>query len=102
MLQPILENNLDKVVELCKQHQVEKLYAFGSVCTDRFNDESDVDLLYQFKDGVSLYDYADNFFDFQFKLEDLFKREVDLVSLKNLSNPHFITVMNRTKTPLYE
>ena len=51
-------------------------------------EESDVDLLYQFKNGVSLDVYADNFFDFQFKLEDLFKREVDLVSLKNLRSKY--------------
>jgi predicted nucleotidyltransferase len=101
MLQPILKDNLDKVAVLCKEHQVEKLYAFGSVCTDKFNDESDVDFVYRFSNNISLEAYADNFFDFLFKLQALFKREVDLVSEEYLSNPHFIKVMNRTKTPIY-
>lgn len=102
MLQPILKNNLPFISRLCKEHKVEKLYAFGSVCTDNFNEKSDVDLLYQFEENLPLEIYADNFFDFQFKLEDFLKREVDLVSLKQLSNPHFINVVNRTKTPIYE
>lgn len=101
MLQPILKDNLPVVAELCKQHQVEKLYAFGSVCTEDFNEESDVDLLYRFKQDVPLETYADNFFDFQLKLESLLQREVDLVAEEYLSNPYFIKVMNKTKTPIY-
>ena len=102
MLQPILKNNLEQVAALCKAHNVEKLYAFGSVCTDNFNEESDVDLLYRFNKDVSLESYADNFFDFHEKLESIFNREVDLVAEEYLSNPYFIKVMNKTKTSVYE
>jgi uncharacterized protein len=31
------------IVKLCEEHKVKSLYAFGSVLTDHFNDESDVD-----------------------------------------------------------
>jgi len=34
-----------KLIEVCKAHKMSKLYAFGSVVTDRFNDQSDVDLI---------------------------------------------------------
>ena len=32
-----------EIIKLCKGHKVKSLYAFGSVLTDKFNDESDID-----------------------------------------------------------
>jgi predicted nucleotidyltransferase len=54
------------------------LYAFGSVLTPNFNTNSDVDLIVDFKD-IDVKDYADNYFDFKFTLQDIFKRKVDLL-----------------------
>ena len=34
-----------QIADLCRRYSVERLFAFGSVLTDRFNDESDVDFL---------------------------------------------------------
>ena len=34
-----------QIADLCRRYSVERLFAFGSVLTDRFNDESDVDLI---------------------------------------------------------
>ena len=68
----LVEINIHKIIELCKRFHVRKLWVFGSILTDRFNDESDVDLCVDFdKSKISLPDYADNFFDFQYALEDL-------------------------------
>ncbi len=101
MLQPILKDNLEKVAALCKEYQIEKLYAFGSVCTDRFNEESDVDLLYRFKESVALQQYETNYLHFEDKVKMLFNRQVDLVPEKYLSNPYFIQKINETKTLIY-
>lgn len=68
----IIESNIGKINVLCTKHKVEKLFAIGSVLTNRFQSESDIDLVVNFN-GVELYDYADNYFDFKFSLEDLFK-----------------------------
>ena len=38
---------------------------------------------------------------FDAKFEDLFRRPVDLVTDKSLSNPYFIDSVNQTKTLLY-
>ena len=38
-------NYLPGIIALCKKHKVKKLFAFGSVLTNRFNDKSDIDLL---------------------------------------------------------
>lgn len=101
MFQPILQNKLKEVVQLLKVHNVKRAYAFGSVCTDDFNDESDIDILIGFE-KVPFDGYAQNFWDLEAKLQALLKRPVDLVPEHTLRNPYFIQVVNKTKTPLYE
>src|SRR5437016_9582179 len=97
----IITNNLDKIQSLCRQYRVKELYAFGSVIDERkFNDKSDVDLLVEFRE-VPLMEYADNYFDLLFSLQNLLKRDVDLVTVKSLKNPVFIRVVNRTRIPVY-
>ena len=71
----LLQNKMNELVSLCRVHGVEKLSAFGSVCTDNFSNESDVDLLVSFG-KVPLETYADNYFDLKEELENLFSREV--------------------------
>ena len=97
----ILSENIDKIRTLCVNHNVKSLYAFGSVCTDKFNETSDIDLLISFN-SMEFGDYADNYFSIADKLEEILKRPVDLVTEKSLSNPYFINSINRTKTSIYE
>jgi len=96
----ILTDKLNLLTEICKTYHVDKIYAFGSVCTDRFNDNSDIDFLVYFE-PMDYGDYADNYFQLCDKLESLFKRKVDVVTDKSLSNPYFIKTLERTKTVLY-
>jgi len=99
-MQRLLIDNLDRIKNLCKNHNVKTLFAFGSVCTDKFNDKSDIDFLISFNQ-MDYGDYADTYFDLADKFENLFKRPVDLVTDKSLSNPYFIDSINKTKTLLY-
>ena len=87
---------------LCKKFTVNNLYLFGSATGDNFRSDSDIDLLVTFSDEVPLLDYGDNYFDFKYELEDLFKRKVDLVTEKSLTNPYLIQSINRNKQLLYE
>lgn len=97
----IIETNITSIEKLCKENKVEKLYAFGSVLSDKFNSESDLDFVVSFNESIELLDYADNYFNFLFSLEDLFKRGIDLVSEKSLQNPYFIEELNNTKKLIY-
>lgn len=97
----IITNNLTHINAICKHHHVKQMWAFGSVCTDKFNDKSDIDLLVAF-DVMNYGDYADNYFLLCDTLENLFKRKVDLITNKSLSNPYFISSINKNKTVLYE
>lgn len=45
----LISDNIERIKSLCMTHNVESLFAFGSVCTDKFNDKSDIDLLISFK-----------------------------------------------------
>ncbi len=98
----LIELNLYKIFELCRKYRVKTLSVFGSILTDRFNDESDVDLLVEFDttDHES-WDYVGNYFGFQEALEALFGRKVDLVVEKSLSNKIFIKNVLRTKQLIY-
>ena len=47
------------------------MFVFGSILTNRFNDESDVDMLVTFN-KAEVKDYFSNFFDFKYSMEDMF------------------------------
>lgn len=96
----LVERHIDKISDLCLEHRVVRLFAFGSVLTDRFKNDSDVDLLVEFQ-GVELYDYADNYFDFKFSLENLFKRNVDLLEDKAITNPYLRQSIDSSKQLIY-
>ena len=100
----LIELNLEKIYELCRKYKVKTLSVFGSILTDRFNDESDVDLLVTFipHDPDSLeFDYVSNYIDLAESLEKLFERKVDLVVESALRNQYFIANVNRTKQLIY-
>ena len=95
-----INQNISGIESLCKSHNVKKLYAFGSVVTENFNDKSDVDLIVSFG-NVSLLEYADNYFDLKFSLENLFKRQVDLIEEKAIKNPYFKTQVETKRKLIY-
>ncbi len=86
---------------LCKKYRVTTMYVFGSANTDAFNENSDIDFLISFRNDVGLNEYADNYFDLMFELEELFGRNVDLVVEKTLTNPYFIRSIEQTKQLIY-
>ncbi|MCF6307967.1 MAG: nucleotidyltransferase domain-containing protein [Flavobacteriaceae bacterium] len=100
-MKTILSKNLIEIKALCNLHNVKSLFVFGSVMTDKFDKNSDIDLLISFKPHSDSGDYADNYFSLVNKFEKLFQRSVDLITDKSLSNPYFIQSINKTKTLLY-
>lgn len=99
-MNPLITDNLNRITVLCKLHNVKTLFVFGSVCTDSFNDKSDIDMLIAFE-PMDYGDYADNYFDLADKFENVFCRPVDLITDKSLSNPFLIDTINKTKTQVY-
>ena len=75
-------------------------YVFGSVLTDRFTDKSDIDLIVDIDSNDPL-DYADNYFNLKFALEDLLNRQIDLLENKAIKNPYLRENIDNSKTLLY-
>jgi len=75
----------EQVAALCQGLGLKRLALFGSALTERFNAESDVDLLAEFKPGAvtTLLDRGR----IQMEFERLFKRKVDLAELRLIDNP---------------
>ncbi len=67
----------------CRRHHIRKLSLFGSVLTDRFGPESDVDVLVEFESGavVGLFEMAA----MEIELGEMVGREVDLRTPEDLS-----------------
>ena len=85
-----------------QRHKIKRAYAFGSVCTNEFNAESDVDFIVRLEDGLDPIEYTENYFAAIHALESLLKRSVDFVAEETMQNPYFIKVVNKTKTLIYE
>jgi predicted nucleotidyltransferase len=95
-----LDNYITSLKNLCQQNKVKSLYVFGSVLNDEFNDQSDIDLVVDI-DSNDPFDYADNYFNLKFALQELFKRPVDLLENKAIRNPFIRKNIDRTKYLIY-
>ena len=95
-----LETYRIAIDKLCEIYKVKRLYAFGSVLTDNFTKESDIDLVVEFS-NVKLEDYADNYFDFKFSLQDIFKRPIDLLEEEAIKNPYLRQSINQQRQLVY-
>ncbi|MGB4776210.1 MAG: nucleotidyltransferase domain-containing protein [Daejeonella sp.] len=96
----ILENHTSAISKLCEAHKVKTLYAFGSLLTEKFNNESDIDLIVEFE-PLDVLDYADNYFDLKFALQEILKRPVDLLEDKAIKNPYFRKTINQQRQLVY-
>ncbi len=99
-MQRLIQDKLDELKLLCQNYDVKAMYVFGSVCTEKFSEDSDIDLLISFKE-ISIEKYTDNYFELHYKLEKLFNRKIDLLTENSLSNRYFIESIEETKQLLY-
>jgi predicted nucleotidyltransferase len=96
-----LEIYKEEINTLCRKNNVKFLYVFGSVLTEKFTEESDIDLIVDI-DYDDPIDYADHYFSLKFELEDLFNRQIDLLENKAIRNPFLRDSIEKSKTLLYE
>jgi predicted nucleotidyltransferase len=84
--------------------RVKKLYLFGSLLTDHFDEEkSDIDLLVEFDEtGLKPEEIGELFLHFLSALEDLLDKKIDLVRNKHFRNKYFQEELDKTKVLIYE
>jgi hypothetical protein len=96
----ILNQHINQINELCELNKVRTLFAFGSVTNENFNSDSDIDLVVDIDDNDPI-SYSDKYFDLKFQLEDILRREVDLLEQKSIRNQFLRREIERTKVQIY-
>jgi len=96
----IVEEKSEEIQKTCKEHKVGALYAFGSVASNTFSEESDIDLLVIFGQGYEFGAFA-QYFDFKEKLETILNHPVDLVCYQAIRNTVFKHEVDTTKKLLH-
>ncbi|MEA3317158.1 MAG: nucleotidyltransferase family protein [Bacteroidota bacterium] len=76
---------------LSNEFSVKKIGLFGSYSDNLQNEESDIDILVEFKKPIGW-----KFFSLEKYLEDIFKRKVDLVTKKALKKQLKDRILNQT------
>jgi predicted nucleotidyltransferase len=84
----------------CFTHNVEELYTFGSILTDKFTAESDIDFIVLIRSEDPI-EYAEHYFELKFELENIFNRKIDLLEQKAIKNKRFEELINRQKVLVY-
>lgn len=96
----ISEKNIERIKQLCKEYKVKNFSVFGSVLTDNFSSESDIDFVVDFEENDPL-EYTDLYFQLKDKLEHLLKRQIDLIEERGIKNSFFRKEIDESKVVLY-
>ena len=98
----LIENERDKLEELCVRYHVRRLALFGSATSDAFDHgSSDLDFAVEFA-LLDPHQHKESYFGLLFALEDLFERPVDLAEYATIRNPFFRRALAETEVTLYE
>jgi predicted nucleotidyltransferase len=96
-----IEKIKPEIERVCRSLPVKRLGLFGSALSQNFSQNSDIDILVIFDSDENI-DLFDKYFELKEQLQEIFKREVDLVVDKKFKNPVFREVVARTRTIIYE
>jgi predicted nucleotidyltransferase len=96
-----LDKYINQIRTLCDRNKVKYLFVFGSILSDKFAESSDIDLIVDINSDDPI-DYAENYFNLKFQLEDLLNRPIDLLEERALNNPFLKESINKSKKLLYE
>ncbi len=88
--------------DLCANHKVKSLYAFGSSITDRFDPiTSDIDLLVEIE-TVDPIERGEKLLDLWDKFETFFNKKIDLLTESSIKNPILKKNIDQTKILIYD
>jgi len=96
----ISDENIKQIRQLCKECRVKNFSVFGSVLTDNFSSESDIDFVVDF-DEKDPFKYTDLYFQLKEKLEQILKRQVDLIEERGIKNQFFKKEIDDSKVVIY-
>jgi predicted nucleotidyltransferase len=101
-LKQSIHNSMQEFISLCKKHNVQSLYAFGSSVNGEFDEQSsDFDFLVEVGD-VDPVQKGENLLAIWDKFEQLFQRKIDLLTESSIRNPVLKRTVDRTKVLIYD
>jgi hypothetical protein len=92
--------NIDTIKALCDKYHVRSLFAFGSVTRDELKADSDIDFVVDIDSNDPLA-YSDDYFGLKFQLEQLLKRQIDLLEFRAIKNQYLRQNIDNTKVMVY-
>lgn len=96
----ISEKNLSRIKSLCKEYRVKNFSVFGSVLRDDFSSDSDIDFVVDFNENDPI-KYTDLYFQLKDRLEQILKRQIDLIEERGIKNPFFRKEIDESKVVIY-
>jgi predicted nucleotidyltransferase len=98
----LIEQKRQELAALCVRFRVGRLELFGSAAAaeDLDDQRSDLDFLVEFL-PLQPGEHFDTYFGLRTALEELFRRPIDLVMSRAITNPYFRMSVNRSRTLLY-
>jgi hypothetical protein len=97
-----IKSKADDFRNLCKNHDVRYIYAFGSSTNENFDSEkSDIDLIVELnsEDPIKKGENLINLWD---KFELFFNRKVDLLTESSIKNPILKSNIDKNKILIYD
>ena len=97
----ILTKNKEKVFKLFEENLVSNAYVFGSIVTEKFSKNSDIDFIINFNEKMDPLESGEKWWAVYYGLKQILNRNIDIVSEKYLSNKYFIEEIEKTKVKIY-
>lgn len=98
----ILLEHAAELNALCKANSVKSLFVFGSVVTDKFDEEkSDIDFVVELNNLNDPLLIGEQMLNLWNGLEKTFNRSVDLLRIENISNPILKQRIEKSKELVY-
>ncbi len=102
IINELIKNNKQDFNGLCKEHRVKYLFAFGSAVTNDFDfEKSDIDLIVEIDEPDPLL-RGEKILSLWDKLEDFFKKRVDLLTGQSVRNPYLKLSIDASKVLIYD
>jgi len=102
IINELIRKNQTEFANLCREHNVKTMFAFGSSVSGNFDiNKSDIDLLVEI-DIPDPVEKGEKILSLWDKLELFFKRKVDLLTNPNIRNPYLRQSVDESKVLIYE
>ena len=86
------------IEKICKDLSLRRLDIIGSAIRDDFSDKSDIDVLVTFEGDENLFN---RYFLLKDRLEEVFKRKVDVIEERAIRNPFFRQAVYKNRINVY-